>query len=303
MLRELIDDPAVEVTAPTSMRPAAPPSSLDSELFHALERVQHEMFPDAITLPTMLVAATDSAQLRAKGVQAYGVGTIRDEQGGVHGTDERISIEGLGLLYRVPVSSRRRGGGRQVIAGSAQVAQKRWCRLSWRGVRLASRDLLQTGLRPAPHATASRGPREPHAAAAGRACAGPGMCTSARVGFGAQPRLKEDEATPSRRPCPKHFTARTDLGFPGEAFAWQGATFFRRGCAPHPPRPLRGDPENPTPRPRGAHVRALGCDRGSNAVQAGASPGKPSGRPDLRLSPPSGRRSARDAGRRGHVPT
>ena len=107
MLRELIDDAAVEVTGPTSMRPAAPPSSLDSELFRTLERVQHEMFPDAITLPTMLVAATDSAQLRAKGVQAYGVGMIRDEQSGVHGTDERISIEGLGLfveyLYRVVV--------------------------------------------------------------------------------------------------------------------------------------------------------------------------------------------------------
>ena len=106
-LRELIDDPAVEVTAPTSMRPAAPPSSLDNELFHALEQVQQEMFPGAVTLPTMLVAATDSAQLRAKGVQAYGVGTIQDELSGVHGPDERISIIGLGLfieyLYRVIV--------------------------------------------------------------------------------------------------------------------------------------------------------------------------------------------------------
>ena len=108
MLRALIDDPAVEVTPPTSMRPAAPPSSLDSQLFLALERVQQEMFPEAITLPTMLVAATDSAQLRAKGVQAYGVGPIREDRSGVHGTDEQISIEGLGLfieyLYRVVVA-------------------------------------------------------------------------------------------------------------------------------------------------------------------------------------------------------
>ena len=106
-LRTLIDDPAVEVTAPTSMRPAAPPSRLDSEMFLALERVQREMFPDAVTLPTMLVAATDSAQLRANGVQAYGVGMLRDDLSGVHGTDERLSVEGLGLfieyLYRVVV--------------------------------------------------------------------------------------------------------------------------------------------------------------------------------------------------------
>ena len=106
-LRDLVDDPAVEVTPPTSMRPAAPPSRLDSEMFRALEQVQQEMFPDALTLPTMLVAATDSAQLRANGVQAYGVGMIRDDRSGVHGNDERISVEGLGLfieyLYRVVV--------------------------------------------------------------------------------------------------------------------------------------------------------------------------------------------------------
>jgi acetylornithine deacetylase/succinyl-diaminopimelate desuccinylase-like protein len=107
-LRELIDDPSVEVTAPTSMRPAAPPSSLRSEMFNALERVQQEMFPDAVTLPTMLVASTDSAQIRANGVQAYGVGMVRDDASGVHGTDERLSLEGLTLfveyLYRAVVA-------------------------------------------------------------------------------------------------------------------------------------------------------------------------------------------------------
>ena len=106
-LRGLIDDPAVEVTRPTSMRPAATPSPLDSEMFLTLERVQRDMFPRAVTLPTMLVASTDSAQIRAKGVQAYGVGMIRDDLSGVHGTDERISVDGLGIfleyLYRVVV--------------------------------------------------------------------------------------------------------------------------------------------------------------------------------------------------------
>jgi len=109
---------AVEVTAPTSMRPAAPPSRLDSEMFHALEQVQQEMFPDAVTVPTMLVAATDSAQLRANGIQAYGVGMIRDDLSGVHGNDERISIEGLGLfveyLYRVVVE----------VAGASEAAPR-----------------------------------------------------------------------------------------------------------------------------------------------------------------------------------
>ena len=76
-------------------------------MFLTLERVQRDMFPRAVTLPTMLVASTDSAQIRAKGVQAYGVGMIRDDLSGVHGTDERISVDGLGIfleyLYRVVV--------------------------------------------------------------------------------------------------------------------------------------------------------------------------------------------------------
>lgn len=96
-LVELIDDPAIEVTSPTSSRPAAPPSSLDSEMFRALERAQATLFPHAVTLPTMLTAATDSAQLRAKGVQAYGIGAVLGESDmRAHGSDERISIEGFG---------------------------------------------------------------------------------------------------------------------------------------------------------------------------------------------------------------
>jgi acetylornithine deacetylase/succinyl-diaminopimelate desuccinylase-like protein len=104
-LRRLIDDPLVEVVPPATSRPAAMPSRLDSDLFKALEAVQRKMFPDAITLPTMLTGATDSAQLRAKGVQAYGLGTAGTEADArAHGNDERASVAGLGLfvefLYR-----------------------------------------------------------------------------------------------------------------------------------------------------------------------------------------------------------
>ena len=49
-------------------------------------------------MPLMLTGATDSAQLRAKGVQAYGLGSVAGdrERASVHGNDERISVEGLG---------------------------------------------------------------------------------------------------------------------------------------------------------------------------------------------------------------
>ena len=107
-LRAVIGDPSIIVTPPTSMRPATRPSPLTSTLFHALEDVQGTMFPRAITLPTMLAAATDSAQLRAKGIQTYGVGMVQDEQSGIHGPNERVSVDALGrfieYLYRVIVS-------------------------------------------------------------------------------------------------------------------------------------------------------------------------------------------------------
>ena len=99
MLRKLIDNPAVEVAlaAPGSRKPT-PPSRTDTDMFRALERAQQKLFPDAATLPTMLTGATDSAQLRAKGVQAYGVGSVTTDgdSGRVHGHDERMSVEGLG---------------------------------------------------------------------------------------------------------------------------------------------------------------------------------------------------------------
>jgi len=95
-MREVIDDPAVEVLPAWGSRPAAPPSGLNTEMFLALERVQKRLFPEAVTLPAMTAGTTDSAQLRAKGVQAYGIGTFGGS--GAHGNDERISVEGLGVL-------------------------------------------------------------------------------------------------------------------------------------------------------------------------------------------------------------
>jgi acetylornithine deacetylase/succinyl-diaminopimelate desuccinylase-like protein len=106
-LKRLIDDPAVEVVRATrDGRPASAPSRLDTEMFKALELVQRTMFPSAVTIPMMLTGATDSAQLRAKGVQAYGLGSIMtdEDRSRIHGNDERISIDGLGklveLIYR-----------------------------------------------------------------------------------------------------------------------------------------------------------------------------------------------------------
>ncbi|OFV98341.1 MAG: hypothetical protein A3H28_17315 [Acidobacteria bacterium RIFCSPLOWO2_02_FULL_61_28] len=108
-LRRVIDDPAVELIPLPRYRPISPPASLTSEMFHALEKAQSLVFPGSITIPIMGTGSNDSAQLLAKGVQAYGVGppgTDEDSEGS-HGNDERVSIEGLGkfieFIYRAVV--------------------------------------------------------------------------------------------------------------------------------------------------------------------------------------------------------
>lgn len=85
------------VSGSQKARPRSLPSRLDTEAFLALERAQKRLFPDAVTLPMLLTGATDSAQLRAKGVQAYGIGSVmtEEESARFHGNDERLSLDGL----------------------------------------------------------------------------------------------------------------------------------------------------------------------------------------------------------------
>jgi acetylornithine deacetylase/succinyl-diaminopimelate desuccinylase-like protein len=99
-IERIVDDPSVEVVPEPVYRPASPPSRIDNEAFAALERVTEQLYPGAITLPTMLTGATDMAQVRAKGTQCYGLGPVREEAdiasgGGAHGDDERIQIDSV----------------------------------------------------------------------------------------------------------------------------------------------------------------------------------------------------------------
>jgi acetylornithine deacetylase/succinyl-diaminopimelate desuccinylase-like protein len=91
----LVGDEAVKIEPITAnLRPVAPPSKLDSEMYRALETVSAEMYSGATVLPKMATAATDMAQLRAKGIQAYGIGPASTESDtidyGPHSDVERL---------------------------------------------------------------------------------------------------------------------------------------------------------------------------------------------------------------------
>jgi len=99
LLEKVINDPAITIT-PSAFNnfPATPPSGLNTEMFAALERAQKAVFPGKVVIPIMQTGATDSAFLRAKGVQAYGLGAVADPATGgtrPHGNDERVSIAGI----------------------------------------------------------------------------------------------------------------------------------------------------------------------------------------------------------------
>lgn len=94
MLREVINDPAIDVDwARRDVRPGAS-TRLDTDAFRVIEAVFQEIYETTV-IPTMSTGATDMAYLRARGIQCYGIGPgIDAEDGplgfGAHSDQERI---------------------------------------------------------------------------------------------------------------------------------------------------------------------------------------------------------------------
>ena len=99
-MRKVINDPTVElIPNNANARPAAPPSRIDSDAYHALEAAYRSVY-GIVSIPVMLTAATDKAFLQAKGVQCYGIGAMSDEEDapkgfGAHSDQERILEEAV----------------------------------------------------------------------------------------------------------------------------------------------------------------------------------------------------------------
>jgi len=94
-IKTIIDDPSVKVVPMLVTRPAHQPAELSTALFNSFERILSREHKNAVVLPSMLTGATDSAQLRAAGIPAYGFGpgVIIGENNGVHGNDEFLRLK------------------------------------------------------------------------------------------------------------------------------------------------------------------------------------------------------------------
>jgi acetylornithine deacetylase/succinyl-diaminopimelate desuccinylase-like protein len=84
-VKKIVNDPSVEVRYPAAAtRGAGAEARLDSEGFKAIEAAITRVY-DTVTVPTMSTGATDMAQLRAKGVQCFGIGPATDFEDGAKG--------------------------------------------------------------------------------------------------------------------------------------------------------------------------------------------------------------------------
>jgi acetylornithine deacetylase/succinyl-diaminopimelate desuccinylase-like protein len=104
MVKQVVNDPAVEVRFPGEASRPAGTSRLNTEAFKVLETNITKHYKTT-TLPTMSTGATDMAYLRGKGVQCYGIGPAADiEDGpkgyGAHSDQERILEEELHRFVR-----------------------------------------------------------------------------------------------------------------------------------------------------------------------------------------------------------
>ena len=105
-LKQVIGDEQVTVK-PLGDIEAGPPSALRPDLFKAASRITDTMWPGTLTVPMMVMGATDGLYLRRAGIQTYGLQGIFIERDDfrAHGQDERLGInefyEGDAFLYEL----------------------------------------------------------------------------------------------------------------------------------------------------------------------------------------------------------
>jgi acetylornithine deacetylase/succinyl-diaminopimelate desuccinylase-like protein len=96
-LRRVVADSLVEITV-TSRGSDAPASDFHSPMFTAVRESARALDAGLSTVPYLSTGATDSARLRAWGMQAFGLLPFpmnQDDEDRMHGNDERLPLASL----------------------------------------------------------------------------------------------------------------------------------------------------------------------------------------------------------------
>lgn len=97
-LKAQINDPAVSIETLYACDPV--PTPLESDLYNVIEAVLRDRGADERLLPQVCPGFTDCRQYRQRGVQSYGFIPFLltfDELAGIHGHNERVSTDNVGL--------------------------------------------------------------------------------------------------------------------------------------------------------------------------------------------------------------
>ncbi len=98
-MAEVIADPLVKIVPIPPTRPPSPASRLDTDMYRVMEQAAKQIYPGSAVLPSMSTGASDQAQLRAKGIQSYGIGPASTEEDAInypaHGDVERLAESSL----------------------------------------------------------------------------------------------------------------------------------------------------------------------------------------------------------------
>ena len=99
-VRRAIDDDKVDVKAGTAREPS-PVSDTKGPQYAAIKRALETVFPDAIVVPNLVVAGTDSRYYFPLTKNVFRIVPSELGRGDIeriHGTNERISVEGIGRI-------------------------------------------------------------------------------------------------------------------------------------------------------------------------------------------------------------
>jgi len=107
-LKQLVNDPAIEFEPQLPLSETAPSSSLSSDFYHSIMHVASEDYPNVPVVPLMSTYFTDSAPIRMRNVQAYGLIPFPlndDDMSRFHADNERIPLDsfqkGITFLYAI----------------------------------------------------------------------------------------------------------------------------------------------------------------------------------------------------------